>query len=186
MDVPRQYNTNQRWQVFISVVCLSIQANDAWTFCQCWPGSKNHRVGKLIQLLCFDIHAILPPGIVPPALPISSPRSRSHARSSVTAVFTPWGLPPSSLLLAAHPGLPPNGSLCISTYPLKVNSPQSSWSHLSRMQTWSCHFPPCWPVTSSACTVLSGKAQTLKLSEVVLHYSPCAFQPYYPLCITQP
>ena len=153
MDVPRQYNTNQRWQVSTSVVCLSIQANDAWTFCQCWAGSKNHRVGKLIQLWCFHIHAILPPGIITPghrkALPVSSPRSH-HVHALQSLLFTPWRLPPSSLLPAAHPGWPPNGSLCSSTYPLKVNSPHSSWSHLSRMQTWSCHFLPCWPVTSSA------------------------------------
>lgn len=104
--MPRQYNTNQRWQVSTSAVCLSIQANDTWTFCQCLPGSKNHRVGKLIQLLRFHIHAILPPGIIPQGTEKLCPfpllgRRQVHALQS--RLFTSWGLLPSPLLLAAHP-----------------------------------------------------------------------------------
>lgn len=151
--MPRQYNTNQRWQVSTSAVCLSIQANDAWTFCWCLPGSKNHRVGKLIQLLHFHIHVILPSRIIPQGTeklcPFPLLGHPSGARSSVTAVYT-LGAAAFTSSPGCTSGLPPSGSLYISTCPLPVNSPHSSWSHLSRMQTWSCHFPPCWPVTSRA------------------------------------
>ena len=116
------------------------------------------------------------------ALPISSSRSSSGLQSRL---FTPWGLLPSPLLLAAHPDCLLVG-LSVSALALFQSIPHTAAGAI---------FPECKPdhVTSLPVglwlhvlsTVLSGKAQTLKLSEMVLHYSPCAFQSYYPLCINQ-